>query len=196
MNLSIGLVIPEKTPSFPFSTSFDALAKKSSPIPSPSSGSSSRFFVTCRSTSPGERTRSEAFSEGGATRETVEGAGSRDGAATGAGAVGGGGFCEETDGTEAGDTPGAGAAGTAAGTPGATVAGGAALEATAGPGDFPAFKSSEGIPAPTAADVGTPSPVPPKDGITVDKRRNPATARAPLTSRPPRLPPGKQYKLA
>ena len=46
MNFSIGLVIPEKTPPFPFSTSIEAVAKNSSPIPSPSAGTSSRFFVT------------------------------------------------------------------------------------------------------------------------------------------------------
>jgi len=46
MNLSIGLVIPEKTPPLPFATSSEAVVKNSSPNPSASSGTSSRFFVT------------------------------------------------------------------------------------------------------------------------------------------------------
>src|SRR3990172_7590391 len=89
MNLSMGLVMPAKTPPFPFSTSREALAKKSSPIPSSSffsaSASSPRFFVTWRSTSPGERTRSGAFSDGGAEMDTGGAEGSRDGTAAGTG---------------------------------------------------------------------------------------------------------------
>src|SRR3989339_1082228 len=183
MNFSIGLVIPEKTPPLPFSTSFEAVAKNSSPIPSSSSGTSSRFFVTCRSTSPGERTRSGAFSEGGATNEAVGTAGCRYGTEPGTGDAGEGIPCGGTDEAGDGTAQGAGAAGVAAtGTPCVTVAGGAAWRGAAGPGDFPAFVPSGTTAAAPDPAGGIPFAVPPKDGIGRNSRRKPVATRAFLTT--------------
>ena len=137
---------------------------------------------------------SGVFSEGGATNEAVGTAGSRDGTAAGTGAAGAGRFCAGTDGAGAGGTLAAGATGTAAGAPGVTVAGGAAVETGAGTGDFPAFAPSGRTPAPPAVAGERVSAVPPKDGIDANSRRNPAAARAFLTTHPSKKPPRKQYK--
>jgi hypothetical protein len=145
------------------------------------------FFVTCRSTSPGERTRSGAFSEGGATKETVGTAGSREGTAVGAWI-----FCAGTDRAGAGETFGADVAETAGGPPDGTAAGGGMAVVTGtGAGDFPSFVPSGLTAAPPSAAGECMPAASPRDGIDANSRRNPAAARAFLTTYPSKIPPVK-----
>jgi hypothetical protein len=74
--------------------------------------------------------------------------------------------------------------------PEVTVAGGgAAFEGGAGGGDFPAFVPSGMTAAPPAVAGERVSAVPPKDGIDANSRRNPAVAKAFLTTYPSKKPP-------
>src|SRR5512135_2382725 len=198
MNLSIGWVIPEKEPPFPFSTSIEAVVKNSSPNPSASSGTSSRFFVTCWSTSPGERPLWEVFSEGGAKRENEGTEGGGAGTVFDAGADGVERFRAGTGGVGVTAASGTGTRGTAEVGPAgiaapATVGGGTVLGTGAEPGDSSVLAPSETAPVP--ADGEMVSALSPKDGIDANRRRNTPATKTLFTTHPSKKPPIKQYKL-
>ena len=173
----MGLVSLANSPSFPFSTSSEAFAKKGSVS---SSGSSAWLVLTWRSTSTGEMTRSGTFSEAGATRDAcgafredaccVSGAGGAIGTCTA------GPWVRSTGGTKAEPEI---AAGAPAADPGAATGAGTA----AGPGaaDAEGTEKKRAGPPPRLRNARTRDrPSPPEAGMRPEA---PASAAAPLPGR-------------